>query len=280
MVPMLFRKPHKCNRKGICVGIVEMSIVMVALFLVGNLMGIFIILDLGTCLFWDLLRLISPTHIIHLLYDCQGSASGFQDFWFRKELALVNVASSHHSFGWLLTSPSSCDQLYPSPDSHDQPCPLSEDVSIHRDNCENPLVQIGSPETTELSTDEFTNEFSDSSVVAETLAIPEISRVTTAKRSGKTIKSTLRKVKFKRLCNKRKKRIVKVALVHTGLCKGKSISKKFHHRAKLRTELSRGILRTARRRHNQPPQGTSWKTCGLFQLFSHLITNHHSTQTR
>lgn len=217
------------------------------------------IADLGTCIFWDLLRLVSPTHVIHLHGDHQEP--GFQSYWFCEELLPFNITNCHHSPGWLLTPPNSCDQPCP-PDSFDQPHPPTGETLRQRGSH---IRQIDSPEMTEHST--------NSEIVPS--AIPE-TWVTTAKQGRKTL---LRRFQPKRLCNKRK-RIVKVA--QPSLSKGKAVSRKFLHRAKLRADLSMGLFRARRqthRRHSKAAQNTGWRRCGVFQLFSHL-TNPYAAQIR
>jgi len=188
--------------------------------------------DLGLCIFWDLLQLIAPTHVIHLRGDST-------------EIEPINATNFPHSLGWLLLAP---------PNSCDQPHPQIEETFSQNSDHER---QIGSLGTVEHLTDELANECSDCTEGITT----EASHVNTKKNKRKLCK----RLKFKRLLNKRK-----------------AISKKFVYRAKLRADLSKGLLRAARQkysRHSEALKDAGWKNCGLFQLFSHF-TNPYSPQIR
>lgn len=234
-----------------------------------------VVLDLGTCIFWDLLRLISPTHVI--LLHGEKQETGFQRHWFREELVPINPARCYHSLGWLLAPPSSCDQPQP-PNFNNQPHPsyscdhtyLSDvDIQPHppigetdreTGNC---VRELESPEKTEQSTD------------CETVPSPETSWMTTANQSKRTLS---RRLRFKRLFNRRKGIVTQPSLI-----KGKAVSKKFLHRAKLRkADFAKELLRARRHAHQQhlrAPQDAAWRCCGMFQLFSHL-TDSYTTRAR
>ena len=117
-------------------------------------------------------------------------------------------------------------------------------------------------------------EHSDCEIVPS--PTPETSWMTTANQSKRILN---RRLRLKRLFNRRK-RIIQV--IQPSLGKGKAVSKKFLHRAKLKADLSKGLLRARRdahRQHPQAPQDTGWRRCGMFQLFSHS-TISYTTQAR
>lgn len=219
-------------------------------------------LDLGTCIFWDLLRLISPSHVIHLHGD---KGPGHRVYWFREELVPVEAFKNfHHSPGWLLTPPNSCSEPHP-PDSDNQSHPSVAETSKQRGGHVR-RTQTESPETTQHSTD------SDS----EPVAVPEASRwVSAAQEDSKRIlASTSRKLKLKRLLNKKKKT---VRVGQPSLSKGKALGRKSLHR--LKANLLKDPRRQARKQIYKVLHDTSWKSCGVFQFFSYLV-NPYKTQIK
>lgn len=129
----------------------------------------FVISDLGICIFWDLVQLIVPSHIIHLHSDHRESGS--QSYWFREELVPINTTNCHYSLGWLLTPANSYDHLRPS-DPDTQPHPSNSNIHPHP-----PVGKtfrqrvIQSPETTNNSTED--EEYSVTSE-AVTSATPKL----------------------------------------------------------------------------------------------------------
>lgn len=217
--------------------------------------------DLGSCLFWDLLQLISPTHVIHLHGGQQEP--GYQSYWFR-QLVPIDTANSHCSLGWLLAPSNSCDQPHPPNSDSNQPYPLIGETSKHRDNC--------AEESVEIQSSEMSEHLTDSETVLS--AIPNVSQVPIAKlRKGLT---TRRSKLNRRLMIRKRRRAYKVAL-----SKGKAFGEQYLHRAKLKADLSYVLSRArkkALRRTSKATQDTGWRCHGVYQLFSHHI-NPYSTQT-
>lgn len=203
-----------------------------------------------------MVRLVNPTHVIHLHGDNQESR-----FWFREELAPINTHNYHHSLGWLLTPPNPCDKPRPPdhpclPNSNDQPHPQTGEASSHVRQSD----QIDFPE---YSTGSIPND-----VVSSTTCVTSV----------KHSKRKCRRLKLKRLLNRRK--TLKTA--QPSLSKAKAVNTKFLHRVKLKADLSKGLFKRGKlmhRRCSKASRDTGWKRCGVFQLFSHL-TNPHTIQTR
>jgi len=58
---------------------------------------------MGSLLIWDLLRLISPSHVIHLTTGSQSLNMTYDpNAWFSRDLVPVNDFTYHHSVGWLI----------------------------------------------------------------------------------------------------------------------------------------------------------------------------------
>ena len=219
-----------------------------------------------------MLRLISPTHVV-LLHGHQQE-TGFQSHWFREELAPIDPVRCYHSLGWLLAPPSSCDQPHPSNFNNQlRPCDHTYPSDVPTGETDR--------EISNRARESESSEETDKSMDCEIVPTPETSWMTTANQSKGTLRLTCKRLRFKRRFNRRKGIVTQPSLI-----KGKAVSKKFLHRAKLRKANFSSLSRGRRHTHQQhlqlkapQLQDTGWRRCGMFQLFSYP-TDSYTTQAR
>jgi len=206
---------------------------------------------MGCLLIWDLLRLINPSHVIHLTTGNRSLDMTYNpNAWFSRDLVPVNDFTYHHCLGWLLPPPAQCSLDATSSDTSGY---VSKFLS---DQCSSEFLSDGETATT-TETDTAAVTLSKGTMVI------------------KKWKMKARRKKLKRLRERKKHIPAQLTSPRTTFIKRKH---RCYH-VKSQTRWSRRTHNnTQHRTHNSTQhrtlQNTNWQTCGPFQLLTFCTTSH------